>query len=75
MKNDAKVFYGWWIVAGACLLNFAGIGIIINSYGIFIKPVTESLGIQQGEFYSVFFNRRYLSDIRRPGRGQVVGEI
>ena len=54
MKNDAKIFYGWQIVAGACLLNFAGIGIIVNSYGIFIKPVTESLGFSRGSFTLYF---------------------
>jgi len=54
MKVDQKIFYGWWIVAGAFFLNFAGIGIIMNSMGIFIKPVSESLGFTRGGFTLYF---------------------
>jgi hypothetical protein len=44
MNSNQKIFYGWWIVVGAFFLNFAGIGIIMNTMGVFIKPVVESLG-------------------------------
>lgn len=54
MKKNAKIFYGWWILIGSFLLNLAGIGIIINSYGVFIKPVTESLGFSRGGFTLYF---------------------
>lgn len=54
MKSDKKFFYGWWIVVGSFFLNFAGIGIIMNSMGIFIKPVSESLGFTRGGFTLYF---------------------
>ena len=53
-------FYGWWIVAGCFLLTFTGIGIAINSIGVFLKPVTESLGFDRGEF-SLYFTIAALS--------------
>jgi MFS family permease len=48
------MFYGWWIVGGAFFLNFAGIGIVMNTMGVFIKPVTESLGFSRGGFTLYF---------------------
>jgi MFS family permease len=54
MNSDKKIFYGWWIVVGSFLLNFAGIGIIMNSMGVFIKPVSESLGFTRGGFTLYF---------------------
>ena len=54
MNSDHKIFYGWWIVVGSFLLNFAGIGIIMNSMGVFIKPVSESLNFTRGGFTLYF---------------------
>ena len=54
MKSGQKIFYGWWIVVGAFLLNFVGIGIIMNTMGVFIKPVAESLGFTRGGFTLYF---------------------
>jgi MFS family permease len=54
MKSGQKIFYGWWIVVAGCFLNFAGIGIIMNTMGVFIKPVAESLGFTRGGFTLYF---------------------
>ena len=54
MTSERKMFYGWWIVGGAFFLNFAGIGIVMNTMGVFIKPVTESLGFTRGGFTLYF---------------------
>ncbi len=54
MKSGQKIFYGWWIVVGAFLLNFVGIGIIMNTMGVFIKPDAESLGFTRGGFTLYF---------------------
>ena len=60
MESKPKAFYGWWIVAGCFLLTFTGIGFDINSIGVFLKPVTESLGFDRGEF-SLYFTIAALS--------------
>ena len=54
MRSNGKIFYGWWIVVGTFFLNFAGIGIIMNSMGVFVKPVSESLGFTRGGFTLYF---------------------
>ena len=58
--NGQNGFYGWWIVAGCFLLTFTGIGIAINSIGVFLKPVTESLGFDRGEFSLISLLRPFL---------------
>ena len=44
-----KVFYGWYIVVACVLIAAAGIG-FHNTASIFIRPVTEDLGLSRGEF-------------------------
>ncbi|MCL2839309.1 MAG: MFS transporter [Defluviitaleaceae bacterium] len=44
-----KVFYGWYIVVASVLIAAAGIG-FHNTASIFIRPVTEDLGLSRGEF-------------------------
>lgn len=44
-----KFFYGWVIVAG-CMLLSAGGGILSGVISIFIKPVSEALGVDRSLF-------------------------
>jgi len=44
-----KIFYGWFIVAACMLIAAAGIG-FHNTASIFVRPVTEDLGLSRGEF-------------------------
>jgi len=44
-----KIFYGWYMVAACVLIAAAGIG-FHNTASIFIRPVTEDLGLSRGEF-------------------------
>ncbi len=49
-EKKSKLFYGWWIVLAGGLISGAGVGILINCSGVFIKPVTEALGYSRGGF-------------------------
>jgi MFS family permease len=44
MKRFDKVFYGWFIVAAGFTVLFSLHGVIINTFGVFLKPVSESMG-------------------------------
>lgn len=44
------LYYGWVVVLGCAIIIGASTGLITNCAGIFIKPVTESLGISRGAF-------------------------
>jgi hypothetical protein len=54
MKSKQKIFYGWWILVGAFILNFSSLGILVNTLGVFVRPVTESLGFARGAFIVYF---------------------
>jgi len=75
MKSRQKIFYGWWIVVGAFLLNFVGIGIIMNTLSVFIKPVTESMGVHPGRLYALLYDCRTRHDGYGPGHGQAPGAL
>ncbi|HWP80144.1 MAG TPA: MFS transporter [Candidatus Acidoferrum sp.] len=51
-----RPFYGWVIVGCCMLLAGAGIGIASNCVSVFVKPVSEALGVARGQFslYATF---------------------
>jgi len=53
-EEKKSVFYGWWIVVGGFVLCFFGIGMGINTVGIFIEEVVSTLNFTRGGF-SLFF--------------------
>ncbi len=50
MENKKKLFYGWFIVAASFVILFAINGAIINTFGVFVKPVSESMGWSRTKF-------------------------
>jgi sugar phosphate permease len=44
-----RVYYGWYVVAACVIVVAASLG-FHNTAGIFIRPVTEDLGLSRGEF-------------------------
>lgn len=51
-----RPFYGWIIVGCCMIMAGAGIGIASNCASVFIKPVSEALGVSRGQFslYATF---------------------
>ena len=63
------VFWGWWIVIGAVVAQFAGMGAGGGIAGVFLRPMTEDLGWTSAEY-----TRRRTQRTRRGGlAGFVVG--
>lgn len=50
MDNPAKSKKHWFVLAGACGMASASIGLSINVIGVFYTPVSEALGIYRGSF-------------------------
>jgi len=50
LQPKKRFFYGWVIVLSCALIYAASVGIFVNCLGIFVKPVTESLGFERGPF-------------------------
>ena len=45
-----KFFYGWCIVGVAILVNIAGTFAFSSTLSIFLKPITQELGVSRGAF-------------------------
>lgn len=41
--EKGKIHYSWLIFAGCCVMSFVGLGLIINTQGLFFTPVGEEL--------------------------------
>lgn len=48
--TQPKFFYGWYIVGVAVLVNIAGTFAFSSTLSIFLKPITEELGVSRGAF-------------------------
>ncbi|MBR2990407.1 MAG: MFS transporter [Solobacterium sp.] len=45
--KQGKIFYGWVIVGAGCVIMAAAMGIVSNCNSLFIKPVSEDLGLSR----------------------------
>ena len=45
-----RIYYGWWIVLGAVLAQFAAIGGGLQVAGVFLRPVTDELDWNAGQY-------------------------
>ncbi|MGH7871334.1 MAG: MFS transporter [Candidatus Binatia bacterium] len=48
--QSSKIFYGWYIVLVGILVNIAGTFAFSSTLSIFLKPITEELGVSRGTF-------------------------
>ncbi len=49
-SQSPRFFYGWYIVAVGILVNIAGTFAFSSTLSIFLKPITEELGVTRGAF-------------------------
>jgi MFS transporter, OFA family, oxalate/formate antiporter len=50
LARDPRFFYGWYIVVVGVLVNIAGTFSFSSTLSIFLKPITEELGVSRGAF-------------------------
>ena len=48
--TQSKFFYGWYIVGVGILVNIAGTFAFSSTLSIFLKPITQELGVSRGAF-------------------------
>lgn len=48
--TQSRFFYGWYIVGVGILVNIAGTFAFSSTLSIFLKPITEELGVSRGAF-------------------------
>ena len=64
----SKIFYGWFVVAGAVAVTF-GISGGTFSFGVFLKPMTEEFGWSRASLSLAFGITFMLSGLLRPLAG------
>ncbi|HEY1373143.1 MAG TPA: MFS transporter [Candidatus Binatia bacterium] len=71
-KPSRRIFYGWWIVAVGVLTQIAGVFSLSSTLSIFLKPVTEDLGVSRGAFSLVRTGEILVSAAMAPLVGPIV---
>lgn len=49
-KVQNRVFFGWYIVCASFVVSILGTGILVNTLGTFIKPVSEALSFERAQY-------------------------
>lgn len=68
LLKQNKLFYGWFVVAGAVLVSF-GVAGGQFSFGVFLKPMTEEFNWSRGTLSLAFATTFMLSGLLRPVAG------
>lgn len=50
MKIRNHVFYGWYVVGASFVISILGTGILVNTLGTFIKPVSDALSLTRAQY-------------------------
>ena len=49
-NQQTKMFYGWYIVAVCFVINFIVFGISVNTFTVYVKPVSTDMGWTRAQF-------------------------
>jgi len=72
MSERPTLFYGWWIVAVSAIgLGLGYAPIIVYSFGVFIKPLTQELHSNRASISLAFTLANLLQSVSSPLAGQL----
>ena len=71
-NGKPRFFYGWWIVAALFLTNFSVEATAIFSFAVFLKPMSESLGISRGALSWAVAARRLANGVASLWMGRLI---
>ena len=70
-----KVYFGWYIVAVALITNALLVGIAFSSYGIFVLPVSQDLGLSRADMNSGLVLMNIGAAITAPFLGRLLDRL
>ena len=73
--NRLKIHYAWAILAGCFILSIGGTAIVVNSIGVFIKPVSEAMGFSRASFALFYTFSTLVSTCMAPFLGSLVKRV
>src|ERR687885_1866978 len=72
-SSSRPVFYGWVVVATASLgLFFSGAPIVVYSFGVFLKPLTQEFHVGRGAISLAFTLHNFLGALVAPLAGALI---
>jgi MFS family permease len=72
LQARSKLFYGWFVLSGAMLVNAVGGGIHSYGFSVFFLPLRESLGISAASASLIFSLSRAEGAIEGPLAGYLI---
>lgn len=73
MSGQHRVFYGWVVVATAALgLLFSGAPIVVYSFGVFLKPLSQEFHAGRGAISLAFTIHNFIAAFSAPVIGRLV---
>lgn len=70
-----NIHYAWFILAGCCVLQFVGMGVLLDSVGIFFGPVTRELGVELGALTFYLFVQGIAMTFALPIAGKIIPRV
>ena len=72
-QTKDKVFYGWWVVLATCVGLTVHIGpIIVSTFGIFLKPLSQEFGWSRTQISLAFSLATLVATVAVPFIGRLV---
>jgi len=73
-RNNKGIHYGWWILLGLCIMVGLGKAGLNNSAGLFLKPVSNDLGVGMGSLTLYFSISAIVTMIFLPIGGKIMAK-
>lgn len=74
-RKKRKVFYGWWIVGAATILNFVAGGTFVYSFTVFFNPIRNTFGWSAAVTSIAFTLQRFESGLLEAVAGFLVDRV
>lgn len=71
MKKQ-KIHYAWWILVACCIMQFGGLGIIVNAATIFLPAIKSGLGFTTAEYSTYIMFHQFSQAFTLPISGRVL---
>lgn len=74
-EQKSPFFYGWFIVAVCFVINFIVFGISVNTFTVYVKPISTDMGWSRGRFSFGLTLASLAMGIMAPLMGRLIDKI
>lgn len=75
VKKGGRIFYGWWVLLAASVLQLYGAGTNFYGFGVFFKPMVDEFGWSRAATAAAFSLSRVEEGLEAPIVGFLVDRI